>query len=212
VKNPRIILLSLVLVVVLASVWLIAVILDRPPAHPPTPIPNGYDDLVIAAGLVDGDVANAGTLDHNELRVLVATNAESLRLCRLGLTRRCALPHDSVLAIGPGMAEHFEALYRMANLLEAEGRLREMDDHLADALQSYVDSIRFGNEMSRGGFVFHRLIGCACEADGCVQLCRFVPKLDPKVARWVKAELEKVANAAVPWDEVRRNEYDFLQY
>ena len=202
-------LFALVLVVVLANVLLITVILDRPPAHPPLPIPNGYDDLVMAAGLVTGDVLNADGLDHNELRVLVATNSTSLRLCRLGLTRRCALPLDSVLAIGLGMAEHVEIMYRMANLLEAEGRLRQMDDHFADALQRYVDSIRFGNEISRGGFVFHRLIGCACEADGGIQLSRLVPKLDSKEARWVKAELEKIENASVPWDEVRRNEYDF---
>jgi hypothetical protein len=190
----------------LPSLW------AAPPAHPPLPNPNGYDDFVNAAGLVTGDVVNAYTLDHDELRALVATNTESLRLCRLGLTRRCALPLDSVLAIGPGMSDHVNALYRLANLLEAEGRQREIDGRLADALQSYVDSIRFGNEMSRRGFVARRLVGCACEADGCFQLSRLAPTLDPKEARWVIAELEKIDSATVPWDEVRRNEYGFHQY
>jgi hypothetical protein len=211
-RNPHLLLIVLVVVVVLANVWLIAFTLGRPPATPPLPNPNGYDDLVKAAGLVTGDVFNADALDHEELRALVATNTESLRLLRLGLTRQCALPHDSVLAIGPGMADHVKALYRLANLLEAEGRLREIDDRRGDALQSYVDSIRLGSEMSRGGFVAHRLTGCACEADGCIRLSRLAPTLDPKEARWVIAELEKIDSATVPWEEVRRNEFGFHQY
>lgn len=48
------------------------------------------------------------------------------------------LPPDSVLALGPDMTGHVKALYRLANLLEAEGRLREIDGRLADALQSYL--------------------------------------------------------------------------
>lgn len=210
-RNPRIILLALAVVVVLANVWLFAFTLGRPPASPPLPNPNGYDDFVKAAGLVTGDVTNADDLDPDALRALVATNAESLRLLRLGLTRQCALPPDSVLAIGPGMADHVKALYRLANLLEAEGRLREIDDHLADALQSYVDSIRLGNEMSRGGFVAHRLVGCACEADAFIQLSRLVPTLEPKEARWLIAALEKIDSSAVAWDEVQRNEYRIHQ-
>jgi hypothetical protein len=59
---------------------------------------------------------------------------------RLGLTRECALPKDSALAVGPRMAGSVKDLYRLANLLEAEGRLREIDGRLADAIHSYVDA------------------------------------------------------------------------
>jgi hypothetical protein len=138
-RNPRLMLLALAVVVVLANVWLIAFTLGRPPASPLLPNPNGYNDFVKAAGLVTGDVTNADDLDPDVLRALVATNAESLRLLRLGLTRQCALPPDSVLAIGPGMADHVKALYRLANLLEAEGRLREIDGRLADVINAPVD-------------------------------------------------------------------------
>jgi hypothetical protein len=199
----------LVFIVVLANVLLIVFTLDRSRSLPPPPNPNGYDDFIKAAGLVTGDVTNAYALDHDQLRALVTTNAESMRLLRLGLTRQCALPPDSVLALGPDMTGHVKALYRLANLLEAEGRLREIDDRLADALQSYVDSIRLGSAMSRGGFVLHRLVGCACEADAFIQLSRLVPTLEPKEARWLIAELEKIDSAGVAWDEVRRNEYRF---
>jgi hypothetical protein len=101
--KPRTILLSLVFIVVLANVLLIVFTMGRPPARPPLPNPNGYDDLIKTAGLATGDLTNADMLDHDQLRALVATNAESLRLVRLGLTRQCALPPDSVLALGPDL-------------------------------------------------------------------------------------------------------------
>jgi hypothetical protein len=45
--------------------------------------------------------------------------------------------------------------------------------------------------------------------DAFIQLSRLVPTLEPKEARWLIAELEKIDSAGVAWDEVRRNEYRF---
>jgi hypothetical protein len=211
-RRPPIALLPLLVIVVLASAWLFLFALGGPVARLPPPNPNGYDDFVRAAGLLSDGVGNAHGIDADQLRALVTTNMESLRLLRLGLTRECALPKDSALAVGPGMAACVQNLYRLANLLNAEGRLREVDQRLADALQSYIDSIHLGNEMSRGGFVFHRLIGLSCEELGCTELSRLVPTLDPKDAPHLVAELEKIDSATVTWDEVLRNEYGFHQY
>ena len=210
--KPRTILLSLVFSVVLANVLLIVSTRDRPLALPPPPNPNGYADFIMASAMLTGDVANAQALDQDHLRALVTTNAECRRLLRLGLSRQCALAEGSSMASGPEMAEHVKVLHRLAVLLVAEGRLREIDDNVSGALQCYVDAIRLGNEMSRGGFVVHRLVGCACEALGCIQLNRLVPTLDPKEAKWLIANLEKIDSATVKWDEVRRNEYKFHLY
>jgi hypothetical protein len=49
-----------------------------------------------------------------------------------------------------------------------------------------------GNAMSQGGFIIHRLVGCACEADACIQLSRLAPTLGAKEARWLIAELERI--------------------
>jgi hypothetical protein len=206
------VLLPFLVVVVLASVWLFLFTLARPVARRPPPNPNGYDDFVRAAGLLSDDVGNAYKIDAEQLRALVVSNTESLRVLRLGLSRECALPKDSPLAVGPNMLGCVRNLYRLANLLEAEGRLREIDQCLADALQSYIDSLRLGNAMSQGGFIIHRLVGCACEADGCIQLSRLAPTLGPEEARWLVAELERIDSTTVPWDEVRRNEYGSHEY
>jgi hypothetical protein len=53
-RNPRIMLLALAVVLVLANVWLVAFTLPRLLPTPPQPNPNGYGDFVKAAGLLTG--------------------------------------------------------------------------------------------------------------------------------------------------------------
>ncbi|MGA2661799.1 MAG: hypothetical protein ABSH34_30325 [Verrucomicrobiota bacterium] len=211
-RKTRTLLLALVVMFMVAILTALFLPLGRTPPRPPLPNPNGYDDFLKAAALLAGDVGNAPTFDHNGLGVLVSANSESLRLLRLGLTRQCALPADSAMTNVAGLLGDLAAMKRLAQLLAAEGRLREMDHRLADAAHSYLDAIRFGNEMSRGGFIINRLVGLACEAIGDAPLSKLAPKLSREEARPVIAELEKIDLARVTWEEVRRNENRFSRY
>jgi hypothetical protein len=205
-------LLALVVMFGLAILTLLFLFVGRSPPRLPLPNPNGYDDFLEAAALVTGDMYNASALDHDSLRAMVYTNSESLRLLRLGLTRECSVPTDSAMTNVTGMLNELAAMKRLAQLLAAEGRLREMDNRFADAAQSYVDAIRFGNEVSRGGFIINRLVGCALEAMGDTPLSKLAPKLNAGEARPVIAELEKIDCAGITWDEVLRNENRFEHY
>jgi hypothetical protein len=192
------------------AVLFLSVGLTPPPQ--PLPNPNGYDDFLKAAALLADSAVDADTLDHDGLRALVSTNAESLRVLRLGLTRQCALPADSAMRNVSGMLSDLAAMKQLAQLLTAEGLLREMDSRLGDAAQSYLDAIRLGKEMSRGGFFINRLVGIAIEALGSTALGKLMPKLNPQEARPVIAELEKIDSAGVTWEEVRLNENRFSRY
>ena len=211
-RNPRIVLLALVFVVVLANVWLIAFTLGRPTARPPLPSPNGYDDFLKAAALLTGDVYQLTNLNHDGLRALVAANAETLRLLELGLTRNCSVPTDSAMTNVPGMMSDLVRLKSLARLLTDEGQLAEIENRYADAAHSYLNAMRFGNEMSRGGLIVNRLAGVACEAIGASPLAKLVPKLTPDEARSVVTALEKADSTCVTWEEVRRNEGRFSRY
>ena len=93
-RRPRFLLLGLALIVgVFIAVLLVTV--GRSPAGPPLPNPNGYDDFIKAGAAVMGNDFPA--LDRDRLAALVSTNAEPLRLLRLGLTRQCLMPLDSTL-------------------------------------------------------------------------------------------------------------------
>jgi len=205
-------LLALVVISVLAMLAVLVLFVGRTPPTPPLPNPNGYDDFMKAAGLLTGDVSNASALDHDSLRALMSTNSESLRLLRLGLTRGCSLPTDSATTNMSGLLSDLANSKSLVRLFEEEGRLAEMENRYGDAAHSYVDAIRFGNEISRGGFIINRLVGIACEAIGCVPLAKLVPKLKSDEARSVVTELENIDATRVSWAEVQRNEDRFARY
>lgn len=208
-RKTRILLLALVIIFVLA---VLALTLGRTPARPPLPNPNGYDDFVMAGAAVLGRVGDFQTLDQAGLRDLVATNAESLRLLRLGLTRQCVMPMNPALTNFDGWMTQQSGLKGLVQLLAAEGRLREINNRSADAARSYTDAIRFGNEMSRGGFLITRMVGIAIEGMGCQHLANVMPRLGREDARMVVAGLERLEAGRVTWAEVRQNELFFCSH
>lgn len=204
----RTFLLALVTVVALASFALFLFMKGKPTPLTPLPNPNGYDDFVNAGSLVPNGVGEAYAMDTDVLRELISTNKEALRLVRLGLSRSCQVPTQAALT---NMTE-LGNLKRLAQLLNAEGRLAEMEHRPADAARTHLENIRFGNEISRGGFLIHRLVGTACEAIGYSGLVKVVPQLDSEQLRSLSAELDKVDKQAVTWNEVMHGERLFMRH
>ena len=184
------------------------------PAAPPTPLPNpnGYDDFLKAAAAVTLNAGNYNTMSNEALRELVSTNAESLRLLRLGLTRQCAVPPDTALTNIPGLMTDLAGMKRLAQLLAAEGLLHQQDNQPVEAAHTYLDAIRFGNAISRGGVLISRLVGVACEAIGRAPLAKLVPRLPVAEDRQLIAELEKIDRTRVSWDEVRAAERRYARH
>ncbi len=211
-RKIRNLLLALVVMFLVAMLTALFLPMGRTPPRPPLPNPNGYDDFAKAAQAAPRNVGDFQTLDHASLSDLVSTNTEPLRVLRLGLTRRCAMPMAPLLTNGAGWVTQLGDMKGLVQLLAAEGRLREIDNRPADAARSYTDAIRFGNEMSRGGVLITRLVGIACESIGCRALAKLMPKLGREDARIVLAELERLDAGRVAWAEVRRNELYFCSH
>lgn len=201
-------------VVVIALIALVALrgFFGSLPAPMPLPNPNGYNDFLKAGTLVIGDAGNAPTMALEELRILVQTNAEPLRLMRLGLTRQCSFPTDSAITNSSAMLNDLAKLKSLARLLAAEGRLAELEERPGDAIRTYLDTIRYGNEIGRGGFVIHRLVGVACQTIGGSPLAKLAPGLSCDQSRPLIAELEKIDSDAVPWDQIWANEKRYARY
>ena len=202
-----VLLLASVVIAAFTTLGLFIFTMGRPLASPPLPPnPNGYDDFLRASALLAGDVYGASTLNHDDLWALVSTNAEPLRLMRLGLTRQCGVPTDATSPSLFGRMSQLAEIHRLALLVVAEGRLREMEGRPGDAAMSYVEAIRLGNETSRGGFHLNRLMGVLCEMDGFSPLAKLVAKLTCAETRPVMAELDKVERARITWDEIQAND------
>jgi hypothetical protein len=197
---------TLLIIAALAVVALLSFTTARPPPRPPLPIPNGYDDLLTAGRAVADYPSNFSTLDHENLRAWVTNNSESLRLLRLGLSRRCAFPTETAMT---NIMMDFYSFTALARVLEAEGRLAELENRPADAASSYVDAIQLGNEISRGGLIMNRLVGISCAAVGSRCLAKLVPGLSCEQVPPLIARLEKIDKQGVTWSEVRQNENAF---
>jgi len=101
---------------------------------------------------------------------------------------------------------------QIAQLLAAEGRLAELEGRPEDAARSYLAAMRLGNEISRGGFVINRLVGIACSAIGSVPLAKLAPQLGCEQLRPIIAELHRLDQTSVIWNEVRRAENIFMRH
>jgi hypothetical protein len=200
-------------VLVILGLLLVSVsVARRTPVFPPLPNPNGYDDLVKAGKLINSGVNDFPALSETELRNLVMTNAEALRLCRVGLSRTCSVPTEVMITNFSGMMPDLPDLKRLAQLLAAEGRLAEMEHRRGDAAHSYAEALQLGNDISRGGLLIHRLVGIAIQAIGGTRLAKIIPELDSSEARPARQLLDDVDNRGVTWEEIQHNEKLFCRH
>jgi len=97
IRNRRVVFFALV---ALALALAIVILIPFGP-EPALPNPNGYDDFVKAGQMVTTTLDGHGSLvDYRELgveglRAFAVTNAEALKIARLGLSHRCRLPVEN---------------------------------------------------------------------------------------------------------------------
>jgi len=211
VKHPLKLTFAL-LAAVLAGVLLFTLFLIRSGSgtFPALPSPNGYDDFVAAGNLLDSQTSDAHAMEIGPLRALIGTNSESLRLLQLGLSRTCSVHTAEMLTNSAAMSPDLLATKRVAHLLAGTGRLAELEGRTNDAVAAYLTGMRFGNEISRGGFVMQRLVGVACEALARNRLTLVAAKLSPTDMRGIIRALEKLEIESVPWGEIDDNERRFM--
>jgi len=161
-----------------------------PPAPPPLPKPNGYDDLVQASRMLADHTSDYATMSNGDLRTLVETNAEALKLAKTGLSRSCQVPLDYSAASPTYLFTNLAGLKRLAQGLVAEGRLMELEGRPTDAADSYLTTIRLGVATSKGGLLIDSLVGVAIEAIGTSYLEKLALTLDAKQCRQAAAVLE----------------------
>lgn len=200
-------------VVLAVGCFAVVISLNRKPAtFPPLPSPNGYDDFTNASAIVTADVGDASGMDLEALQSCIRSNAAALELIRTGLSRKCSAPTEAMILNFTNMIYVLAGPRHLAQLLNGEGRLAELEGRTNDAVRSYLDCVRLGNEVSRGGFVINRLVGVACEAIGGSALSRLAPTLSHDASVVVIADLMTLDTNAVAWNEVMTNEKEFARH
>lgn len=197
----------------LLLVGLVVVYLTFPDrtSEPALPVPNGYDDLLNAAQQAVSDRHLAyGEAGTEELKDLVDRNRPALTLARLGCTRPCVVAIDHRLSPAAFAAQHMPILGQVKKLalaFRAEGELAELEGKTNVAARVYLDGIRFGQEVCRGGLLIDRLVGIACEGINLGPLNTLVPDLDIRTCKELAHLLEQMDGNREPlqatWDRER---------
>jgi hypothetical protein len=176
-----------------------------PPAPPPLPKPNGYNDLVQAGLMLAEHTGDFPTMSQDELRTLVGTNADALKLARAALRRECQVPLDFSRP-NPSYLTNLAKCKSLAQGFAAEGRLLELEGRPTDAADSYLTLIRLGITTSKGGLLIDSLVGIAIEAIGSVHLEKLAQTLDAKECRQAAAVLESCETRREPTTNVLERE------
>jgi len=210
-KNSRRIFAGLGLVLAVGCFAVVISLNRKPATFPPLPSPNGYDDFTNASANATADVGNISAMDLQALHLCIRSNATALELVRMGLSRKCSAPTEATILNFTNVHVALSGQKRLAQLLNGEGRLAELEGRTNDAVRSYLDCVRLGNEVSRGGFAINRLVGVACEAIGGSALSRLAPTLSRDASMVVITDLMTLDTNAVTWNEVMTNEKEFIR-
>src|SRR5437667_9862050 len=183
--------------------------LNRKIPLPPLPNPNGYDDFVKAQKLIIGNPADFERGSLEELRKHLAENAEVLRLVQEGLTKRCRVPisySTNHLAL-----RSLSDVKKLARLLEAAGRLAELERRTNDAAKIYLETIRYGEESCRGGVMMDRLVGIVCETIGVIALQKMMGSLDAATCHGLSKQLQEIERRRESSTDALRNEAEWVR-
>jgi hypothetical protein len=189
-----------VLTVIVVNLLIIAYVFlgNGMPPPPPLPNPNGYDDFVKAGQMVKGNPSTNDTMSKEGLTALIATNAEALRLLRLGLSQECREPVEYTTNYTSQLLPELGSIKQLIFLLLAEGRLAEMDGRTNEAAEIYLEGIRYGAELGHGGLLISELVSIACENGAMSRLQRLTDCMTAVKCREITGVLEMVDDREEP--------------
>lgn len=192
-----------------------------PPPSPPNP--NAYDFYLRAAQGVaktrDVDAAgapprlNRPTFTLAQKQALLALNAQPLADLRAGMAFRYQQPAIRTLAQDSQFSRQqvYGKFRTLARLLVLEGQVREAKGDAAGAAQSYLDAVKLGADIPRGGSSIARFVGIAGQSIGRAPLWTLASRLDGPAAKQAAGRLEIIATNHPPLADTLTEEKYYVQ-
>lgn len=132
-------------------------------SFPPLPQPNGYDVFVRAAAKVIHSEKALKEMSANELAEFVGANEAALKELRTGLALPSIVPVWTTEDWIQTQVTNGMNLRAADRAMAAEGLLLQQRGNVTGALDKFLDGLRFGDGIARGGVLINFLIGSACE-------------------------------------------------
>jgi hypothetical protein len=199
-KSKSIVLMAgLACALALAAAFAI-VLPGRKTVFEPLPSPNGFDLLLEAAKLQQGNPV--GVTNMEAMADLVATNQPALALVRRALTNKTVLPLESYIHNYVGMMADLRAVNDLALTFRLQASVYTNQSNYAAAAESYCDMIHLSQTVARG-FIIHKMAGGALEGMGTAGLLKIADQLPPT------ASLSSATNL-LKWDSEKEN-FDLVE-
>ena len=185
---------------------LVVVVTPKLEPDPPLPVPNGYDDFVKAAAMIDRSPPDWWSMKGNELHealtALASTNQAAIELVRVGLTKECRMaPWDDSNGAGQRMND-LAASKALAQAMNATSKLALMEGRTNEAAALAADCIQYGTKFARGGVLIDQLVGVANNNIGLRALKDALPGMTAQQAREVITHLEEVVAQSEPYEVI----------
>ncbi|MFN3648920.1 MAG: hypothetical protein ACK47B_04990 [Armatimonadota bacterium] len=182
---------------------------NRPPAVR-MPSPNAYDDYVAAAALLPPRFQTVNPSDPS----LTARDFQrwsqrvqpALRRLRAGFRHEYLNPPARSFSHQTPELMEFRRLERA---LLIEGRAGESRGRWNAAAQSYLDCLRLGGDVPRGGIQIHGLVGIAVEREALAALNRVADRLDANTARDTLLRLRERERRSTALHQVLASDRDY---
>lgn len=183
-----------------------------PIPHVDEPNPNGYQVLAdLGDELVQANILALDPPSETQIRDFVAANRQRLQKARAALE----LPH--VVPVEYENAElhwvsSLQFLRQLARGLAAEGKVEALDGRPDAAAAIYLDVMRLGQIVSRGGLRIDALVGNALVGIGFSGLSEVRQSLSPETARRLIEALRRFEAEREPFEAVERREAVWQQH
>ena len=142
----------------------------------------------------------------NGLRAYVRENEPAIDMIREATTKKnCIVPKVTTLNDLLPYLSRFRAL---ARVMVAGGKIKEIDRNYEGAYRDYLDTMRFGRDISNGGTVIHGLISISICSPAMNSMQSGLKRADAKTLGMVVEGLKEIEDNFVPCSEILRNEHD----
>ncbi len=156
-----------------------------------------------------GDMAgNEENYDLADMEIEVLDAADVLETFREGIDKECVMPGGGDFSTEFPYLGKFRSLVR---LLTVEAWVRQENGETAEALDSYMDAMKLGQDVARNGVLIHKLVGIACESVAMARVRTSMPMVasDTEATDAFIERLAALEETEVSFSETLAVEYDW---
>lgn len=160
---------------------------------PPLPSPNAYGILLQAADNTTKLVAEVESMSRGALEAYLAPQEDALKIVRSASEYDSRVILDGEAEFSEGHREEIDALGRLAKVYLAQALLAESKVQINDALEAYLEIIRIGTVVARGGIASNLNGGVVIDELGCQGIESLIRRLSKKSIRLAIEEIGKIS-------------------